>query len=723
MSINLNQAREFHPVDLYFNARETSIHRKILDCISQLISDLNLDLTQEVYSRYGDLLIDLAIARGLISHNREAFTQLLTLLVDPIFDLNKPLSFPAESSLNQEQKTLCHQLNITAHRYFEFYDALKKVSKNNVTSWNRSTLLHAICTIGNSDALRILLTKTNLDVNVQNEAGYTPLMLACANGHLELVEELLAAQGININQAKQGYITPFMFACYLGKVKVVEVLLKDPRIVINQPDPQGWTFFMIHNINRNSRLVEVLLNDPRIAIDLSVEGRQALFRVACANGHFGVVKQLLAVEGINVNQAMQCRWTPLMVACLYGHLAVVKELLKVKEIDVNQAGQGGETPLMGACKNGHLEVVKELLKVKEIDVNQAAQGGSTPFMVACLYGRLEVVKELLKVKGIDANQARQDGCTPFVGACQNGQVEIVKQLLSHDSLKTKLTDINYKKAFERAIKIPYLNRGQEMVRLLVENIPTCVNTLFSNEQFGYSLFTAVCKAKKADIAQYLLGTGFRSILEAFLVCDWFREIDNSEFKYSLLKNLIESSISVIRKDLALFDKKELFAYKNGIFKAMLQDDRAYQIVVGAGLKGEFYLKMGAKYLLKTKDRKKVNIQNKLIELRRDALLHARPMMRQEHANFLFTLGIGLSDNYFKVKDISQIKENGISKQDKEDMKQSARFLTILKRVPDDVKWILACRAINSRKDFILIPEKQKESVRKELFQPYLPQSE
>ncbi len=69
-----------------------------------------------------------------------------------------------------------------------------------------------------------LLQASNLDVNVANAIGYTPLLIAAENGHCEIVE-LLLQKGAEVNHQDRNGYSALMFAAFLGHEKMVEVLL------------------------------------------------------------------------------------------------------------------------------------------------------------------------------------------------------------------------------------------------------------------------------------------------------------------------------------------------------------------------------------------------------------------------------------------------------------------------------------------------------------------
>jgi ankyrin repeat protein len=66
------------------------------------------------------------------------------------------------------------------------------------------------------------------DVNVVNNIGISPLMLASHIGHLQVVELLLhASAAVNLKHDQGG--TALLYASHGGQTKIAELLVRVPR--------------------------------------------------------------------------------------------------------------------------------------------------------------------------------------------------------------------------------------------------------------------------------------------------------------------------------------------------------------------------------------------------------------------------------------------------------------------------------------------------------------
>ena len=207
----------------------------------------------------------------------------------------------------------------------------KDIDINNQGGPEKKTALHWAIKKGHLDIVRMLIKNKGKDINInlQDNQGYTPLNTACANGHKGVVEALLKRGGINVNlQNNQGY-TPLIKACIYGYKDVVKALLEWDDwedIDVNLQDNQGYT---------------PLIN-------------------ACFYNHKGVVEALLKRKDIDINnQGGPEKKTALHWAIEKGHLDIVRILIKNKDIDRTLKDKDGNTILDLAKKSQKmLEIIE-----------------------------------------------------------------------------------------------------------------------------------------------------------------------------------------------------------------------------------------------------------------------------------------------------------------------------------------------------------------------------
>jgi len=185
------------------------------------------------------------------------------------------------------------------------------------------------CGHGRDDIVRFLLTLAEIDVNMPQNEGATPLCVAASQGHEEVIRLLLADPRVQVNVSMETTGgSPLFYACQHGFVGMVARMLRDPRIDINLVTKNGVAPLFIACDFGSPRIVEMLLDDPKI--DLSDQGRRhdvPLLYAACEKGRTEVVELLLADPRIDVAMKRADGLTPLWIASQNGHLEAVRRLL------------------------------------------------------------------------------------------------------------------------------------------------------------------------------------------------------------------------------------------------------------------------------------------------------------------------------------------------------------------------------------------------------------
>ena len=85
--------------------------------------------------------------------------------------------------------------------------------------------LHQACYYNNFYEVKRILLKCNIDINVQNELGQTPLNIACKLGYFNIVQFLLYKNCL-VNLSDNEENTPLHNACCMGHYNIVKILLE-----------------------------------------------------------------------------------------------------------------------------------------------------------------------------------------------------------------------------------------------------------------------------------------------------------------------------------------------------------------------------------------------------------------------------------------------------------------------------------------------------------------
>ena len=129
------------------------------------------------------------------------------------------------------------------------------------------------CQHGKSQIVKLLLERTDTQLDTRDNHGWTAFMVACYNGHKDIVKMLLncSDKNIELNASDNLGFTGFQLACFKGHKDIVKLLLKhsDKNIELNTANSDGRTAFMSACFNGHEDVVKLLLNCSDKNIELN----------------------------------------------------------------------------------------------------------------------------------------------------------------------------------------------------------------------------------------------------------------------------------------------------------------------------------------------------------------------------------------------------------------------------------------------------------------------
>ena len=303
------------------------------------------------------------------------------------------------------------------------------------------TTLHQAAHRGDVISLQRELDR-DVDPNITNRFGVTPLALACRGGHVAAVQ-LLLESGADPNQASPTGETPLMVAARTGVVDNVVSLLEYGADPLARESWLGQTALMWAAAERHASVVA-----PLIAGGAEVDSRTGAgftpLLFAARLGHIDTVDALIDA-GANIHQTLPDGTSPLVVAVINAHYDLAVHLLE-RGADPNASEQGWTalhqlvwTRRPNTNKNRHnpsplqsgrvtdIALVKALvLHGADVNARQAKEPrdgyrnmlnrmDATPFLLAAKVVDLELMRLLLDL-GADPLLTNEDGTTALLVA-------------------------------------------------------------------------------------------------------------------------------------------------------------------------------------------------------------------------------------------------------------------------------------------------------------------
>jgi len=297
--------------------------------------------------------------------------------------------------------------------------------------------------------------------------GNTPLMCASKYGHLDVARVLLASDA-DVNKQNFADLTPILLAAYYGRNDMVDFLFKNGASLGMYGEGLSNSYCWSQKIVAAYRkLIQRLVISQNVdAVDL-VRTRHGKIRLLLLSQEKDYdLLSLLLQAGANPNEIDASGNTPLMHAVWTANVAAVALLLK-DDAKVDMRNYSGQTALISACSlmpSYNRDRCIDILLDHGASLEERDPGGNTPLLKAIYHSYWGNVRHLLN-KGADANTTCIDGRLPLeVSLCNSRQaspyhrLEISLLLLEHTDLS--LLETERKESILRRIR--YLKESSRL---------------------------------------------------------------------------------------------------------------------------------------------------------------------------------------------------------------------------------------------------------------------
>jgi len=287
--------------------------------------------------------------------------------------------------------------------------------------------LHDVVTLGDTDAVKHLLSK-GTDINVRENNGATPLLIAARNGQEEIVK-LLIAKDADVNAKNKEGNTPLIAAVRNGHKEIAELLIAKGAD-INAKGSRDYTALIRAVINPAPMEGSIEITKLLLARGADIEARQehGATPLACA-AYAGNTEsaKLLIEHGANIEAKLNDgETTPLLRAVSQEYVETAKLLLdKGANIHATWRGLSAIHVAMLGDRLSNRKSDKEMVKLL---IDRGLK--SPPIHLAAFNGDLQKLKDCLN-DGTKVDEQDVAGYTPLHCAVCGDHVDVVKFLLSN----------------------------------------------------------------------------------------------------------------------------------------------------------------------------------------------------------------------------------------------------------------------------------------------------
>ncbi|XP_034094823.1 KN motif and ankyrin repeat domain-containing protein 1-like isoform X1 [Gymnodraco acuticeps] len=214
-------------------------------------------------------------------------------------------------TIEQEWFSVSSQKSATPDSMDDYLSAFRVISPSvlqhiaNMADGNGNTALHYSVSHSHFAIVKKLLDAEVCNVDHQNKAGYTPIMLAALAAvenpeELRVVEQLFTKGDVNAKASQAGQ-TALMLAVSHGRTDMVRALL-DQGADVNLQDDEGSTALMCSSEHGHAHIVRLLLAQDHCDATLNDSDDSTALSIALEAGHHDIAVLLYAHANFSKGQ-------------------------------------------------------------------------------------------------------------------------------------------------------------------------------------------------------------------------------------------------------------------------------------------------------------------------------------------------------------------------------------------------------------------------------------
>ncbi|KAK5638464.1 hypothetical protein RI129_012759 [Pyrocoelia pectoralis] len=272
------------------------------------------------------------------------------------------------------------------------YGSIVPLLLTKVPAGSNSAVLFSAVAKGEVHTVKKLIDDDSLDINMRDEEGNTPLLLALANCRIGVIDYLLSKE-VDVTVSNNNGFTGLHYAVELGDLRIMRQLLQ-----------------------RGCEIDALTVNNDTALLD------------AIASDYFHIAQLLLDHNAqIDIIPLTNYKGPCLHAACRSGAYEIVSRILQ-SDFNIDTFGTNGTTALIHAVSKQHRQIALTLIE-RGADITIVDDSLDSCLSLAITHQYCDIIKLLLD-KGLQIDCLDECNSTPLRDALTNEKREVVKLLVS-----------------------------------------------------------------------------------------------------------------------------------------------------------------------------------------------------------------------------------------------------------------------------------------------------
>jgi ankyrin repeat protein len=356
----------------------------------------------------------------------------------------------------------------------------------------RETLLHAVCMMGHSHMIEVLVRDCNMELTVKDMAKKTPLLRIAENGDIKSMKILIGC-GLRV-ELISGTLA---IAGHYGKLEYIKSMTNTYKIDIQSKDEVGKTALLRAAEQNRLDVVKYIIGRNNVDTTDTDDRKRNILHVACDGSNLEtvelIIEELKKRDEETLKQLINAKDKYIggeLCMLIRGkdkgrdswhHVEVNRDLvsifLKVTRggtIDVAKYGKLLDSGWGTDPDEASTKKIEQIFQSRR-NPNITGNDDMTPLHIACFKEKPDVVNLLLN-NCADPNTRDKFGLTPLHIASMRGNLPIVRRLLEGGAELDRLSQL-----VETAAEVAIKNEHKHIANYLesYRNIP--VAEKFVNE--------------------------------------------------------------------------------------------------------------------------------------------------------------------------------------------------------------------------------------------------